>query len=264
MRNTLLFLTALLFLSCSSNSEEDESSNKTFDLSIDLERSVYGVDERITINAFASVEMSAGCIKSASFYESSSPVRTCLLTDVGKSFQLNFSFQEGGTKTFVIEGQTSDGKISTLERQIEIDSTTNTVRISKITLNSFPNIGKAWDETESDTDPERLADLYFQINKRSIDLTVGDNAPEYKFIDLSFSEIHENESSLVWEFNDKELLFSKDNFLYFKLFEFDGEQGSNEEFANTLITMSDYANQKPNQINIVEGLLDITMDVEWY
>ncbi|MER3318073.1 MAG: hypothetical protein RIB79_07255 [Allomuricauda sp.] len=264
MRNTLLFLSALLFLSCSSNSEEDESPNKTFDLSIDLERSVFGVDERITINAFAPVEMSAGCIESASFYEGSSPIKKCLLTDIGNSFQLNFSFQEGGTKTITIEGQTSDGKIGKLERQIEIDSTTNTVRISKIILNSFPNIGKAWDETESDTDPERLADLYFQINKRSIALTVGDDAPEYNFIDLPFSEIHENESSLEWEFEDKELLFSADNYLYFKLFEFDGEQGKTEEFDNTLITMGDYADQKPNQIKIVEGLLDITIDLEWY
>ena len=119
-------------ISCSSEPEEDETLNNTFDLSIDLERNVYGVDERITINAFALVELSAGCIESIHFFEGTSPIQRCLLGEIGNSFQINFSFQEGGTKTIVVEGQTADGKISKLERQIEIDSTTNTVRISKV------------------------------------------------------------------------------------------------------------------------------------
>lgn len=263
-----IFLPFLL-ISCSSDSSEDvtvpETPENSFELSLDLERSVFGIDERIVINASSDETLGAGCIESNFFRPDGSVSRKCIYDNLGKGFQVNFSFQTVGTKTFVIEAQTPDGKVSKEERQIEVDSITNTVRISRVTLNSYPNKGMAFDPGFSDTDPERLADLYFQINKRYVGISVSNDVPSYMNIDLPISEIHENESSFEWNFEGNELLFSVDNILHFKLFDLDENPSTSEHFTDWFLIFEDYTSEKPSQITVDNygGSVEVTFDLVW-
>ena len=266
MRKFLFTSLFLILISCSSDSADDaappENPGNAFELSLDLERSVFGIDERIVINASSDETLSRGCII---FPRNEGDFSRCLIGGVENGFQVNLSFQTIGTKTFIIEAQTSDGEVSREERQIEIDSITNTVSISRVTLNSFPNQGGAFDPGFSDTDPERLADLFFQIEKRFVEISVGQDGPRYNSMDLPISEIHENESSLEWNFEGNELRFSRDNILFFKLFEFDEAPGMSEQFTNLFVNFGDYASEKPSQITVDNfgGSVEVTFDLVW-
>jgi len=263
-----LFLLFVL-ISCSSETSDNESVTETpedeLELSLDLERNIFGIDERIIINASSDETLSLGCIGSDFFNPDVSQLTKCVGIDNENQFQVSFSYQTVGLKTFFIKAQTQDGKVRRVERQIQVDSITNSVRISKVTLNTYPNKGKSFDSSFSDTDPERLADLYFQINKRYVGIDVSKETPSYKHVDLPISEVHENESSFEWNYENNELLFSVDNVLYFELFDLDGDPTNSEHFTNWFLNFGDYVSEKPSQINIDNygGSVKVTFELDW-
>ena len=263
---SILVLFLFFEISCSSDSSENETVPETFEnefaLSIDLDRTVFGVDERILINASSPETLTRGCIITENGFD----IDKCLAGALDRQFYVNLSFQDTGSKTITIEAQTPDLRVARIERQIEIDSFTNSVRISKITVNKYPNMGLTNDPEFSDSDPERLADLVFRINKRHVIIDVTDEpTPRYNFVDLPDTSVIENESSFEWNFEGNEMRFNRDNALFFELFDFDGGQNLDQVLGNVVVLFWNYADEKPSQINVDNfgGSIDVTFDLEW-
>lgn len=126
-------------------------------------------------------------------------------------------------------------------------------------------MGLAQDPEFSDSDSERLADLIFRIEKRYVDITVGDDAPKYRNADHSESAVIENENGFEWNYEGNELRFSRDNVLLFQLYDFDGGLDVDQNLGHVFVIFGDYVEERPSQVNIVEGggSIDITIDLEW-
>lgn len=274
MKNTLSLFTSILVLyilvSCSSDSSGDSSNeipNEPVDFSIDLDRTVFGKDERIAINVSSSENLTQGCIGSNFFTNDMSEVKICRLdSGLGSEFEINFSFQTVGSKAFYVEVQTADLRVGRFDGEVTIDELTNSVRIKKITVNDYTNKGNAFDSGFTDTDPERLADLFFKVEKRYVTISVDDeDAPIYKGEDFLTSNILENETGFEWNYDGNELLVNKDNILGIQLLDDDGESNEPEIIGFIFVNFNDFVEEKPEQISIKSDLsrLDITIDVEW-
>lgn len=267
----ILSLLCLIVISCSSDSSDEEIETEVatdpVDLSIDLDRTVFGIDERITINASSREQLTRGCIGSDFFNPARIPITRCFnSSNLGREFHINLSFPSVGTKTFFVEAQTGDLRVGRIERQIEIDSFTNSVRVKKVTINDYTGKGRPLDDVVSDTDPERFADLYFNIQKRFIKLSVADeNTPLYDNVDFISSTVLPNETGFELNFDGNELLLSKDVILFFSLFDEDPEFNGDGIIDDLFIIFNDFAEEKPEQINVTAdgSRLDITLDVEW-
>ncbi|MEL0651636.1 hypothetical protein V6246_09395 [Algibacter sp. TI.3.09] len=94
----------------------------------------------------------------------------------------------------------------------------NTIRITSVKIISFSNINNTWDSEFSDSDTNRLADVFFNLRKQKPDSKQGG----LSFQNWFKSEVKENQGDLTWDLSSKNLYLNPEFALQFSMADDDG------------------------------------------
>ena len=122
---------------------------------------------------------------------------------IGKSKPFFFSYYALGRKQICIEARNLQGAIDSTSIYIDIVEG-NSLKIKEIKLISFPNIDNTWDDEYPNSNPNHLADVFFQLKRSTVSEFSNDN-DSTKTIKWVQSSIKENQGDLTWNFSSEEL-----------------------------------------------------------
>ncbi|MGB5555123.1 MAG: hypothetical protein WBM83_10735 [Flavobacteriaceae bacterium] len=143
-----------------------------------------------------------------------------------------------------------------------------TVKITGLIMNNFPNKDNTWDDEFLESDPEHLADVFFLFKKIGyFGMNFTEDDPSER--DWYFSDIKKNQGDLTWNLADKDLYIPIYRSLYVYAADDDAPDTPQDFFFDTdfrgIINFSEHQNTKPSTISFVDEQVgfDITVMVEW-
>lgn len=182
----------------------------------------------------------------------------------GRETELYFSFDEVGSKTISIKATNVNGNETKSTATVSI-SRGSAIKIAKIEVVSFSNIGNTWDPEFTNTDINRLADVVFLLRKAKADITEN----SLNFQDWFRSEIKENQGNLTWDLSTESLYADPMLSLRYSMAD-DDEGGVGQDLMlgppfEREINLASYIATRPNAItlNVPEIDLEVIFSVEW-
>ncbi len=188
----------------------------------------------------------------------------------GKTTNLYLDFDTVGTKKIIIRVKNNNGDVVDTPVSINVEKG-NAIQIKSIQLNSFFNMGKTWDSEFSDTDADRLADVFFVLLKPRLNVFDGtrSNTPNSTWIWFK-SETRQNENNLNWDLQNENVFINIDQLTPWIAFADDDGGGIAQDlmlvppFERT-IPISDYTSTKPNRILVEETNINLKYEltIDW-
>lgn len=141
----------------------------------------------------------------------------------------------------------------------------NALHIKEVLINNFYDKDNTWDTEFSDTDPNRLADVFFSFSKPHIDIFTGQRfkALWYK------SAVKENQGDLNWNLSQENLYVNPNALIHFGLAD-DNGGGVGQDLLlgppfEKDINLSQYSNAQPSNITLEDSSisLDVDFGLEW-
>lgn len=143
----------------------------------------------------------------------------------------------------------------------------NAVQIQSVQLNTFYNMGSAWDSEYNDTDPNRLADVLFAILKPRLNVFDGtrSNTPNSSWVWYK-SETKENESNLNWNLQNEELYINIEELTPYVAFADDDGGNVSQDLMlgppfEYIIPIVNYKNTKPSYILVKETNINLEYEL---
>tara|TARA_R110002096_G_scaffold432475_1_gene649394 strand:+ start:1043 stop:1804 length:762 start_codon:yes stop_codon:yes gene_type:complete len=248
-------------MACSSSDDITESINNnenngsTFSIDF-LYNETAQVDETLEVTITSNEPMKSLEISFDNFETSFTS-----FSDLGSSILRYFSFDKLGANTVYFKAKNGDDAESIKTINVTI-SRGNAVKLQSLKLNSFYNMGNIWDDEYGPTDPNRLADVFFWLLKPKIDVidgTIAGIGSWYR------ADTRDNESNLIWNFQDEALYVNLDILTAYIAFADDDGGGVAQDLMlgpplERVIPLTEYLNTKPNTILVQET--DINLEYE--
>jgi len=271
MKKLILFLTAL-FLITGCSSDDSNNGNNSFVIELEPSTTESEIDKHFTIEINSEDEIKEMWVSLDNFATGGFTNR-----NFGKSYTLNFYFDTLGEKTISIKAKNQSNQIS--EKQVTVNVIRgNSIKINGVQIVSFDGIDTALDPEYSDTDPNRLADLVFTLQKIRYVGGFYENDSGYDWRFWYKSIVLENQGNLTWDCSNDNLYINlQDNNpflkLRFALFEQDFDSDNNENlnflidtlYSDLDINFADYYESKPSVIaySFPEYSLEFKLFVDW-
>lgn len=259
----LLLLTAVIFCSCDSN--EDDSirfSTDGFDFVVSTNQNV-SIDEKLTLRIDSSEEMSNVLISLDNFQ--SNIGNSSYGPGYGKLYRFFLNFQQSGLQTVFIKGRNFEDE--EIIKTVNIEVTKKDVaKIVGLEVVTFHRIDQTWDPEFSIDDPNRLADVGFEMYKPKISISDGDSFPAF----WHNSIVKENQEDLKWDFSNNDLYIGSNVEFQFHLLDSDPRTGSAQVLAPESVnfetySFSQFSRSKPESIiyKNPSSQLELIFYLEW-
>lgn len=263
----ITYILITLCLACSSSDDGGTDPNtSTFDATIAQSATTIGIDQIVTLTANANET-----INEISF---STDGGTTFPSSFGSSFgmtaNLYFDFETVGTKNIIFRLKNSAGDIVDKPIIINVERG-SAVQITGVRLNSFFNIGQIWDSEFGNNDPNRLADVYFALLKRRLNVFTGERGGLSSNSIWYRSETRTNETNLNWDLQSENININLEQLTpYIAFVDDDGEGNLAGDLMlgppfERLIPISDYLNSQPSSIIIEETDINLyyELGIDW-
>ena len=178
------------------------------------------------------------------------------------TFEIYFKFPSPGTHTLNLEFSFTNKTVVTRELQFEVGRG-NSVQITRVEVNSFENINGSWDPEYSETDPERLADVEFSLEKLFLSEMTSEEHTRGRWFT---SEVEQNQGDLVWDLSQENLFLDPQMPFFFAM----GDRDENNMGQDLMqrpqqLFLKDYMTTRPESISLVdaESNLDVRFYLSW-
>lgn len=262
MKKIISLLTICFLIACSSDDSNEENNNESFTITLNQDVNTANIDEIITINISANETINRLDISKDGWLTStnlSSPA-------FGGQTNVFVDFESIGNKTISIKATNNNGDIS--ERSVNVTvQRGNAIKLQELQLNSFFNINETWDEEFGDTDPNRLADVFFVLLKPRLNPFEGIRSigtPVWYE-----SEVKTNQGDLHWNLQTDNLFIDPNLPLYIAFADDDGGGLAGDLMLGPPfereIQLSDYISTQENPIPFNQANINLNFDlsVEW-
>lgn len=245
-------------VSCGS---DDDSNSSNFEITLNTDSNVIGIDELVEIQVTASDSIKRLDI-SKDNWETAHNLQTA---SFATQTSIYFDFWDIGSKTISVIA--TDYNNNTAESTIDVTvERGSAVKINSLVLNSFYNINETWDDEFNDTDPERLADVLFRLSKPRLNPFEGVREGTIEWYE---SEIKFNQGDLNWDVESNDLYINPNLSFHTFFTDYDGEGFSSSLILSSpytrVLNISDFMDTQPNPINYQDNSVELDYDlyVEW-
>ncbi len=264
MRQILIMLLMFfLIASCSSDDSSSEENNES-SFAIFLEQDIVNaaIDEVITISISASETINRLDISKDGWQTSTNLASPSF----GNQTNVFIDYESTGNKTISIRATNIDGDVSESFVNVTIERG-NAIKLQELQLNSFFNINETWDDEFDNTDPERLADVFFVLLKPRLNPFEGTRSigtPVWYE-----SSVETNQGDLHWNLQTNNLFVDPNLSLYIAFADADGGGLAGDLMLGPPfereIGLTDYINTQANPIPFNEAGINLNFDlsVEW-
>lgn len=265
-KNVILLFVLFLLLSCSSDDKSiTEPQEEPFTIELVSANSIITIDETATFEVKTNRPFDA-IIYSTDNFATSHSVSKNQGDSFGTSLTLYVDTANLGNITYSIRvadandnQKTATGTLSfTVEKG-------NALHIKEVLINNFYDKDNTWDTEFSNTDINRLADVFFSFSKPHINLFTGQ-----KFKSLWYkSAVKENQGDLNWNLLQENLYVNPNAIIHFGLADDDGGGVGQDLLLGPPfekdINLSQYSNTEPNNITLEDTSinLDVDFSVAW-
>lgn len=266
MNKIITFLLIAVFFSCSSDEDPiTEPQEEPFAVQLVATNTSINIDEVATFEVKTNRPFSS-ITHSTDNFTTSKTVSKSLGDSFGTSLILYVNTANLGNITYSIRvADANDNQktaTSTLSFTVEKG---NALHIKEVLINNFYDKDNTWDTEFSNTDPNRLADVFFSFSKPHIDLFTGQ-----KFKALWYkSSVKENQGDLKWNLSQENLYINPNALIHFGLADDDGG-GVGQDLLlgppfEKEINLAQYNSSQPNSITLEDTSINLDVDftVEW-
>ena len=255
-----LFLAAVcLLVSCGPDSGSDPLPKEAPKVNLEFESAQVSVDQVVTLKVSTDRPLQEisritgnAVISWLAFDGESLP----------RSFEVHFRFPNPGTQTLDLEFRFTDQ--TKLPKQLQFEVTRgNSVQLTGVEVNSFRNIHESWDPEFGDTDPQRLADVEFVLEKLHLTQWREKTLTPRRWYK---SAIKENQGDLSWDLSEENLFLDPNGPFFFAMGDNDGNNlGQDLMEALKEVRLRDYMDSRPESISVVDEAsnLDVTFHLDW-
>lgn len=141
----------------------------------------------------------------------------------------------------------------------------NALHIKEVLINDFYDKDNTWDTEFSNTDVNRLADVFFSFSKPHIDLFTGQKFKSFWYK----SAVKENQGDLKWNLSQENLYINSNALIHFGLADDDGG-GVGQDLLlgppfEKEINLAQYSSSQPNSITLEDTSINLDVDfgLEW-
>lgn len=253
----ILYLLPLLFCMCTSS--DDTTSQSTFSITVTPSLTTVAIDELFAVTVTSNESVKGMALTT----DGSDPVNFSG-SDFGTSQTLHFAFDTLGPKNIIIKAKNQNGDV--VSKTITILVTRgDCIKITGLQLKSFYNINTPWDPEYTESNINRLADVYFGFIKlqytNPYDVGISDKL-------WYVSPVKENQGDLTWDFSAAELYINPGETLNI---EFGDKDASSTQLLTPLypstkpITFAAYTAAKPSKITYLfpDANLEFVLTIEW-
>ena len=265
MKKYFLITLAILLTSCSSSDDSTDNNNgnnnSNFSISLSTNTSAV-VDEVIPIDitgneTIMTLQASLDNFQTTIFNQSINP------QGFGTSATLYFSFDDLGSKNISLKALNDAGDESLQTATVTI-SRGNAVKITTVQVFSFSNIDGTWDDEFSNTDVNRLADIFFNLGKPKTSTTTGGLGFQNWFT----SVVKENQGNLTWDVSSEDLYINPQLSLQYSMADNDGSFNQDLMLGPPFereITFAEHITDQPNTVtlSVPDIDLEVVLTVEW-
>jgi hypothetical protein len=262
----ILFLLTIIFFSCSSednNIVEPQEGPLTVELVTTNPTTT--IDEVVSFEVKTNRPFSS-ITHSTDNFTTSRTVSKSQGDSFGTSLTLYVDTANLGTITYSIRvADANDNQktaTSTLSFTVEKG---NALHIKEVLINNFYDKDNTWDTEFSNTDPNRLADVFFSFSKPHINLFTGQRFKALWYT----SAVKENQGDLAWNLSQENLYIDPNVLIHFGLADDDGGGVGQDLLLGPPfekdINLSQYINTQPNNITLEDSSinLDVDLAVAW-
>lgn len=178
------------------------------------------------------------------------------------TFEIYFKFPSPGTHTLSLEFSFTNKAVVTKELQFEVERG-NSVQITRVEVNSFENINGSWDPEYDETDPARLADVGFRLEKLFLSEMTSEEHTRGRWFT---SEVKQNQGDLAWDLSEENLFLDPQMPFFFAM----GDRDENNMGQDLMqrpqqLFLKDYMTTRPESISLVdaESNLDVRFYLSW-
>ncbi|MBR9845303.1 MAG: hypothetical protein GYB35_03935 [Algicola sp.] len=262
MKKTITILMInLLFFSCSSSddSEGPQDNNTTFDIILTASSESVVIDELLTVNI-----TSTSNITNIEGFANDQSISFNLQSDFGTGTTLYFSFDTLGNKTISVTAKNASGQESIKTISVDVERG-NAIKINQLQINSFSDINNTWDPEFVDSDPNRLADVFFGIVKGKINPFEGG----LNFQNWHTSIVKENQGDLTWDLSTENLYLDPNQLIRIGLADDDGGGISQDLLLGPPsyreLSFSEYIILAPSTVTVSDPSIDleISLTLDW-
>ena len=260
MKNSLYLLMLLCVLvSCSADTNPEIPPVEEPNINLEINSEQVVVDQTVSIKVSSNRPLSEISRLSENAVHSWSAFDGEALPD---SFEVYFKFPSPGTHTLNLEFTFTDKKVIARELQFEVERG-NSVQITRVEVNSFENIDGSWDPEYEETDPGRLADVGFRLEKLFLSkMTSEIHTSGYWFT----SEIKQDQGDLLWELSEENLFLDPKMPFFFIMGDMDENNMAQDLMQRPQqIFLKDYISTRPDSISLVDAAsnLDVRFYLDW-
>tara|TARA_R110002096_G_scaffold436089_1_gene667228 strand:- start:6792 stop:7598 length:807 start_codon:yes stop_codon:yes gene_type:complete len=263
--NKLTYFLLVLCFTCSSLDDNNDNNVSTF-ITVTQDLSVVNIDQIISITVTSNETINS--------IDYSLDGGTTFIGEVsnstfGNNVKLYLDFDTVGTKNIVFRVKNNEGAIVDKAISVNVERG-NAIQIQNLKLNSFYDMGNTWDAEFSDTNPNRLADVYFVILKPPLNIFNGTRGTIPAGSWLWFrSQTRDNESNLNWDLQNEDLYINIEQLTpYIAFIDDDGDPvlaGLGDLMLGPpferVIPIADYINTKPNTIVAEEPNINLEYEL---
>ncbi|MGG8496441.1 hypothetical protein ACQY1Q_08495 [Tenacibaculum sp. TC6] len=266
MKIKIILLVVLTFLSCSSDDNTVvESQEEPLIIELVTNNTNVTIDEVVTFQVKTNKPFGSITYSTDNFITSKT-VGKSLGDSFGTSLTLYVNTANIGKITHSIE--VSDANNPSKKAKSSLSFTVekgNAVRIKDVLVNSFYDKDNIWDTEFSNTDPNRLADVFFVLQKPQIGTLTGQFQQQlwYK------SNVKENQGDLKWDLLQDNLYVNPNAIIQLGLADDDGGGIAQDLLLGPPyekdINLSQYISTKPDNIIFEDNSINLDVDfgLEW-
>lgn len=254
MKRILLITLSLLFSACSSSDDSNEPNDNNSTFTIELSgNSTAFIDEVIEVTVLSNETM-----KSLEFSFDNFETSSTSFSDLEKTTTRYFSLDKLGANTIYFKAKNNEDE-EVIETMTISTTRGNAIQITSVKVISFSNMDNTWDSEFSDSDANRLADVFFNLRKPKPDSKQGG----LSFQNWFKSEIKENQGDLTWDVSSKNLYLNPEFALQFSMA--DDDSGVVQDIMlgppfEREVTFQDYIATKPNIVTLKVDEIDLEIE----
>lgn len=263
---TSLFL-FLLLISCSSSDDDSQNLPEQFNSSLSVNKNTLNVDEPVTISISSNKNINEIQVSLDNFVTLSANK----INNFGTSTNVYLSFDDIDEHTIYIKSYHYNG-IDRNDDEIVINTIKvnvvrgNSIKINNIVVKSFSNINGKWDDEFSDTDINRLADVFFALIKQNLD--PFNNVFKNNNVVWHESTVKENQGDLIWDISNQDLFLNPEIPLRIGLADEDGSVDADLLLGPPFdkeISFTEHINSKPSTVTLIDSSIDLEIEftIEW-
>ncbi|WGH75912.1 hypothetical protein P8625_01735 [Tenacibaculum tangerinum] len=260
----IILILPFLLLACSSD-EDPITEPQEDSLAIELvtSKALVAIDEVVSFQVKANKPFSSITYSTDNF-TTFKTVSKSLGDSFGTSLPLYVNTANIGVISYSIRVEDDAGKKASSTISFTIEKG-NAVHLKEVLVNSFYDKDNTWDTEFSNTDPNRLADVFFFLQKPQIGILSGQLQQRPWFE----SSVKENQGDLTWNLSQKELYVNPNATVEFALADDDGG-GIGQDLLlgppyGREIDLSLHRNTKPSNITLEDISINLNVDfgLEW-